>query len=223
MERLPSQVRMLLVCLVLCHALSGQVSRSNANTGPALVSNLIGEAEDADSPAGNGRYARQLAELLVPPKIGDTYLNRFSNRLSRADLMARRHERSWIPESVVAKAFNDLMLQVGGRSHHLPRTDANIVHQLRITLSEISSVLSTVNTHNSECLPSEAVQLMVQLLFHNGSIEGPCQLTSEARGAIKQHACADTDAIILIFKYCRSHSASELEKPFDHAALLFGM
>ncbi len=216
-------VRVLLVGLVSCPLVLAQASTSTGRAGPTIVGKIIAEAKAAESPNANYRYAQQLTEMLVPVQAGNAYSETFSSRLSRADLMARHNERAWIPESMVAKAFNDLMRNIGGRSGDLPHTDTNVVHQLRITFSEVSPALSTVNFHESECLPSEAVHLLVQLVSHNGSTEGPCPPKPEPNGALVQHACTDVDASILMSKFSRSHSAPEIRTVFDRAAQLFGI
>jgi len=183
---------------------------------PLQVGRLITDAKAADSQEGNYRYARRLAEWFVTSQTGDAYRDSFSRRLSSADLLARHDEREWIPESVVAQAYNDLLKQISGHAGDSLRTDARVVHQLRIILWKVSPAFSTVNSHSSECLPTEAVLLMYELLAHNGSAEGPCPH--------QQNPCVmKVDAIVLMSKYARSHSAAGQQKPFDHVAKLFGM
>jgi hypothetical protein len=230
--------RALVVWILSWPFLTGQLPVNTARMGPVTADRaaptpsefpperLIAEAKAANRPEGNYKYAKHLTEMLVPRRTGDAYIDAFSGRLSKADLMARHNERSWIPESAVAQAFNDLMNQISeihGQSGNPPQTDANVVHQLRITLSEVSAAFSTVNSHKSECLPSEAVNLMIQLLLHNGSLQGPCPPTPGPDGALVQHACADVDATLHIFRYSRSHSASDQRKVFDHLAGHFAM
>jgi len=199
----------------------GERNPGSGSTSPASA--LIAEAKAAGTQEGNQEYARRLTEWFVPRKTGDAYVDAFSSRLSKADLMARHDERGWIPESVIAQAFNDLMEQTSGKSGKPLRTDTNVVHQLRVTISEVSPALSAVKSISSECLPTEAISLRLQLLYRNGSLEDPCPPKPGPDGALVQHACVGPDATILMFRYSRSHSASDDEKLSDHVAKLFGM
>jgi hypothetical protein len=214
------------IALLFCPAVVlSQVPTNNAHPKPEIVTEIIAEAKAADSPEGNYKYARRLTDWFVTKQYGDAYLDAFSERLTRADLMARHHEREWISEGTVVEAYNYLLKQVGGHSSNSPQANVNTVHQLRITLSEVSPAFSTVNSNNSECLPIEAVQLMVQLLEHNGSIEGLCPPTSRTNGTLVQHnpCIVKDDALSLMSKYSRSRSSSEQQKSFDHIAKLFGI
>ena len=224
--RLMWLVRVLPVALLLCPVVAlSQVPTNNAHPKPEIVTEVIAEAKSADSSEGNYKYARRLTDWFVTNQSGDAYLDAFSERLTRADLMARHHEREWISETTVVEAYNYLLKQLGGHRNTAPQTNVNTVHQLRITLSEVSPALSTANLHKSECLPTEAVQLMIQLLEHNGSIEGLCPPTSGPNATlVQQNPCVvKNDALSLMSKYSRSRSPSEQQESFDHIAKLFGI
>ena len=217
-----SSTSIILWVAVLCS--SGQ-SPSNTPTNQGSVSRspgvvLVMAAETADTTEGNKDYAKHLTENFVPSQTGDAYISAFSNRLSEADLSARQGKRKWIPESAVAQAFNDLMKQTGGSF----RTDTNIVHQLRTSVLEVSPALSTVKSHISECLPSEAIMLMMQLLSRNGSSKDPCPPTPGPTGVLVQHACDEgVPTSVVISQYMNSHSRFENRMIFDHIAQIFGM
>jgi hypothetical protein len=214
------------IALLLCPAIAmSQVPTKNARAKPQAITEIIAEAKAADSPVENYKYAKRLTDWFVTKQTGDAYLDAFSERLTKADLMARHHEREWISESTIVDAYNYLLKQAGGNSSNSPQADINTLHHLRITLSEVSPALSTVNSHKSECLPTEAVQLMIQLLEHNGSIEGLCPPTPGANGTlVQQNPCiVKDDALSLMSKYSRSRSPSEQQKSFDHVAKLFGI
>jgi hypothetical protein len=205
-------------------ALLGQQLANSGETGVAAVGKLIAEAKAADTSEGSYKYARRVTEWLVPHQTGNAYRDAFAGRLSKADLMARHHERKWIPESLIAKAYNDLVKKIRRRSGNPPSANVSVVHQLRITSSEVSPALSTVNSQSSECLPTEAVQLMYQLLQHNGTVEGPCPPTPGPNGTPVQHQCPyDDDAWILMLEFSRTHSASQQQKLLDQTAKLFGL
>ena len=213
----------LLICLGCAPGSFPQNSQGagKAQTAPpeSPAGLLIAEAEAAGAQEGNQEYAKHLTEMFVTSRTGDAYIDAFSSRLSTADLMARRGKRGLIPESVVAQAFNDLMKETGGSY----QTDANIVHQLRITLSEVSPALSTVTSHDSECLPSEAVEIMVQLLSHDGVLRGPCPPMKPGVPERNARGCAEgPDADALVFAYMSSHPRSRRQAVYERVAQLFG-
>ena len=216
-----SSISIILWGAALCS--SGQSpSNTPTNQGSGSISPgalIVMEAEAADTKEDNQKYAKLLTENFVTSRTGDAYISAFSNRLSQADLSARQGKRNWIPESAVVQAFNDLMKQTGGPF----RTDTNTVHQLRISVLEVSPALSTVKSHNSECLPSEAIMLMMQLVPRNGSLKDWCPPTLGPTGALVQHACEGPTALVVIAKYVKSHSRSQDRMLFDHVAQILGM
>jgi hypothetical protein len=231
-------MRKAIVVIVVCQlflpsAARPQAAQSSAHTpqtasGPGSVQTippqwdlrrLVANAEAADTAEGSKAYGRQLAEMLLS-ETGDSYIDSFAGRLSAADLLARQGKRKLIPEGVVADAFNDMMKTV----HSSLRTDASVVHQLRATLHAISPSLSTVDSHNSVCLPSEAVNLFIQLLMHNGTLENLCPARPDATGRLVQHSCPGTlNANLAIRRYVSSHSRSQNEALYDQTAKVFGM
>lgn len=225
MKRLYLSVTFVAPCLLVAVLGTSGQSQSNARTNqgsvirsPGVV--LIEEAEAANAEEGNQKYAKLLTENFVPSQIGDAYISAFSSRLSGADFSARQGRRKWIPESAIVQAFNDLMKRTSGSF----RTDTNIVHQLRISVLEVSPSLSTVKSHGSECLPSEAIMLMMQLVSRNGSSKDPCPPTPTPSGALVQHACDEgIPALVVIADYVTSHSRLENRMLFDHVAQILGM
>lgn len=196
---------------------SRNVPGPDASQGLRRLGVLIAQAKAADSPEGSRQYARHVTEDFVFGRTGVEYIDAFSSRLSTADLLARRGERKWIPEKVVARAYNYLMAKTGGSSSRSIRTNSKVVHQIRITLSELSPALTTVTSHESDCLPSEAILLMSQLLLRNGSLNDRCPPLRPG-----SHGCVQTvNAVVLVFTYSRTHSASDCEGLINHVARLF--
>jgi len=187
---------------------------------PPPLASMIADAKGADNPEGSKVYARHLADWFVPHWQGDNYVDVFAARLSTGDLMARQGKRKWIPESVVAQAFNDMMIKV-----HAPlRTDVKVVHQIRTTLYAVSPAFSTVNSHPSTCLPSEAVYLMFELVMENGTLVDLCPPKKDASGHLVQSSCPGKfSAVTEISAYLHSHSRSQGEMLYNHVAKLFGM
>lgn len=133
---------------------------------------LAEAAEPAASRDAVNDYNEFLIKMLVSPQAGEAYVTAFSQRVGMADLMARHGHRKLISESSVAQAFNELMTQVADPQFQPPKTDAATVHKLRLMLKDSSPALSSVETHESECLPSEAFLLMTQLINNNPSYSG---------------------------------------------------
>ena len=104
---------------------------------------LIAKAEAADTPEGAQDYARYLTARFVAMRTEDAYVGTLSRRLATADLMTRQGKRNWIPENIVAQAFNDEMKEVVGPSGKPPQTDVSVVHQLRLVLYGISPHFSS--------------------------------------------------------------------------------
>ncbi len=143
----------------------------------SLIDSLIAKAKAAGTKEGARDYSDHLIKMLVPTKkVGNAYSSALSRRLAMAELAAREGKRSWVPEGSVAHAFNDLMKQAAdtsggpaGTSDRPIETNASIVHQLRLRLYNGSPHLSSVDSHSSECLPSEAMLIMQQLLITDGA------------------------------------------------------
>ncbi len=231
------KMKPLISMLVLCMAIFWVVPAFAQNSRGADVgqmqlsespiARLITEAKGADAPEGSQIYAERLAEMFIGDRAEKAYVTAFSRKLATADLATRRGQRKWIHESAIAQAFNDLMEQVSGASGEPLQTDANVVHQIRLALAEITPALTTVKRHSSECLPSEAVFLMNQLLLRNGYLVDRCPPQPGPNGGLVQHACAEIDspgfANSLVSRYSHSHSRSENKMLFDHVAQRFGM
>jgi hypothetical protein len=189
-----------------------------------LVNSLIEEAGAADSQEGRKVYADDLARLLVDGEVGSAYIDAFSLRLALAELMARHGKRKWVPEGVVAQAFNDLMKQVTEPSNKPLQTDASVVHRLRLSLDNTSPDLSTVQSHREDCLPSEAVLTMLLLLANNGAAGRllPDPLASKV-GYVTANAPSGPDARALLSRYLATHSRSESMALYEHVAKLFSL
>jgi hypothetical protein len=206
--------------------------RNEAATGPSHTSPidlLIALAKAADTREGARAYSEHLIKMLVPAKkAGNAYTSALSRRLAMADLAAREGKRSLIPEGSVAQAFNDLMRQAAdnsgrpaGASDRPIETNASVVHQLRLRLYNGSPHLSSVDSHSSECLPSEAMLIMQQLLITDGAValSDPSSTprahrAGEVRISSRKFPTADS----LVSRYVVSHSRSETVKLYDNLA-----
>ena len=185
------------------------------------LDSLIANAKAAGTKEGARDYSEYLIKMLVPTqKVGNAYSGALSRRLATADFAAREGKRSWVPESSVAQAFNDLMKQAAdtyggpaGASGRAIETNASIVHQLRLRLYSGSPYLSSVDSHSSECLPSEAMLIMQQLFLTDGAAPEPLR-PGEVRVTRRNFPPAD----LLVSRYVVSHSRSETVKLYDNLA-----
>ncbi len=187
---------------------------------------LIAAAKAADTQEGAQAYSEDLVKMLVAARMGKAYINALSRRLAMADLLARHGKRKWVPESSVAQAFNDLMEQVAPTSSQPFQTDTSFVHEMRLALNGISPALGSVDSHSSECLPSEAVLLLWQLLANNGAKlplpELPRKVGAPKGGYVIGRSISGPDARLLVFQYAASHTRFESVKLYDHVAQLLG-
>lgn len=192
------------------------------------IDSLIAKAKAAGSREGAQDYAEYLIKILVPTKkTGNAFSSALSRRLAIADFAVREGKLSWVSEGSVAQAFNDFMKQVAdtsggpaGTSGRAIQTNASVVHQLRLRLYSGSPYLSSVNAHSSECLPSEAMLIMQQLLLTDGgatlsdpSSTGPLR-PGEVRLTSRKFPTADS----LVSRYVVSHSRSETVNLYDNLA-----
>lgn len=187
----------------------------------SMIFSLIAKAKAADTKEGARDYSEYLIKMLVPTKkTGNAYSSALSSRLAMADIAAREGKLSWVPEGSVAQAFNDLMKQAAdtsgrpeGASYSPIETNASVVHQLRLRLFNGSPYLSSVDSHSSECLPSEAMLIMQQLFLSDGDLP-PTLRPGEVRFSRRKFPNADS----LVSRYVVSHSRSETVKLYDNLA-----
>lgn len=185
-----------------------QAAPHSPPSSPVAV--LIAEASNANSQAGSLQYAKHLTRMFVMPQTGPAFLAQFTRRLAAADLAARQGKHRWVPESAVAQAFNDFMQRISpGTALH---TDAATVHRLRVTLAAVSPELSAVASHPVDCLPSEAIDVMLQLVSHNGQAE-PSAQNPLPLGA---------SAVALLGRYARTHTTAGNAAAYESIAQLFG-
>jgi hypothetical protein len=193
------------------------------------IDSLIAKAKAAGTKEGARAYSEYLIKMLVPTKkTGNAYSSALSRRLVMADLAAREGKQSWVPEGSVAQAFNDLIKQaadtsggLAGASGRAIQTNASVVHQLRLRLYNGSPYLSSVDSRSSECLPSEAMLLMQQLLLTDGTgmLSDPSSTPEPLRpGEVRLTSRNFPTADSLVSRYVVSHSRSETVKLYDNLA-----
>ena len=125
------------------------------------------EAESAD-PAGIHQFSEDLIGLVVPKQAGNTYLNSITDRLAKADQIARHGKDKLVPEVEIALAFNNLMKKIDAPF----RTDEATVRRFRQHSIAVPSLpaLLTADRNAVYCSPAEAVYLLYLLLWANGDL-----------------------------------------------------
>lgn len=178
-----------------------------------LVQALIDAAGTTDTEEGVKQYSGQLARMLVDDKVGGRYAASLSQRLTVAELAARRGERKFVPESSVAQAFNELMKRIETGPPPPLSTTALVVHQLRIAIRNTSPALSSMRPDNSDCLPSETVMLLFLLLVNDGKFSvAAAPIGAKSGVSIRQDS---PSAGMLLRRYLTLRSRSESANLYD--------
>jgi hypothetical protein len=189
-----------------------------------MLISLSAAAAPADNRDAVYEYNDLVVKMVISPRAGDAFFTSFSQRVSRADLLARGGNRKLISEGTVVQAFNDLMIKVTDPEIKGPplKTNAAIVHQMRLNLQGISPDLSSVGAHPSECTPSEAFLLMYWLL-HIDPAKAAAELTTKAQPGLSVHFNGPNYPDVLYSHYTESHSHSDTLKLYDQMAKTFGI
>jgi hypothetical protein len=151
-------------------ALSAQTAGSPSIGGPStFLNSLSAYAQRADSSPGDVNYATELIRMMASHVSRDDVAV-LARRLASADQAARHDPGRYVAETAVAAAFNRFMAQVQGRDALSFRTDALVVHRMRLVLAGNSTSLTSIKKHPTSCLPDEAVLLMILLRYNNGTV-----------------------------------------------------
>lgn len=159
-----------LATLITPSAVSAQATGTFSTSGPSTFLNSLSlDAQRADSPAGDLNYATELIRMMAS-HVSRGDVAQLARRIATADQAARHDPSKYIPEGVVAVAFNGLMAQVLDKSATAIRTDTQTVHRMRGVLAANAPALTSIKEHPASCLPDEAVLLMFELKFSNGRV-----------------------------------------------------
>jgi hypothetical protein len=125
------------------------------------------EAEASD-PAGIHQYSEDLLGLVVPDRVGYSYLNALTARLAKAEQLAREGKGKLIPDAEIVRVFNALMRKIGAPSAF--KADEAGLREFRarsIAVHTFPALLSA-NRNGTNCNPAEAVYLLHLLLWNDG-------------------------------------------------------
>jgi hypothetical protein len=169
MERLKCLALALVIGAAFCPTVAGAQSSAQPYymLGYHSQDDLLNHEAEASDPAGIHKYSEQLIGLLLPEDVVDGYKDSLSDRLARAEQMAREGKGKLVPEADVARSFNDLMKRIGSSF----RTDEASVRKFRahsIAVPALPALLSA-DRNGAYCNPGEAVYLLYLLMLYNGA------------------------------------------------------
>jgi hypothetical protein len=142
---------------------SAQAASQPSSQPPNMIDTLNKEAEASDS-EGIHKYSEGLIHGLVGTSAGPVYEKSVTDRLARAELLARQGKRKLISEAEIAQAFNQLMRETGAPDPF--KADVSVVEDLRGEFAKLLPALITRVQNGSYCNPGEAVYIL-ELLIQN--------------------------------------------------------
>ena len=129
-----------------------------------IFQTLTEQADLSNTDNGLKLYCQTLIKILTGAAPGDAYGDMLSYRLYMAQRMTLDSKKHLVSENDVARAFNLMMAKVIPKKTPAIKTTIEEVHSTRVFLSHVAPTLTSVQTNNSTCYPSEAV-LLVHLLI----------------------------------------------------------
>ncbi len=132
---------------------------------PFVTLNKEAEATDL---AGLHEYIQRLVGMLAGiDNLDAAYRASFTDRLARAELLARKGKRKLISETAIVESFNDLMRRTGAPGS--VRADvAEVKKSRRGFKNELPAIIS--ESRNGEyCNPGEAVWVIESLIENTGT------------------------------------------------------
>jgi hypothetical protein len=139
-----------------------------------ILQALTEQADLSNTDNGLKLFTQTLVKVLTGAAPGDAYGDMLSYRLYMAQRMTLDGKKHLVSENDVAHAFNLMMARVVPKNGPSIKTTVEEVHSTRVFLSHVAPTLTSVQSHNSTCYPSEAV-LLVHLLIglHDPQPKGP--------------------------------------------------
>ena len=147
---------------------------------------LFDQEAAASDPSGIHKYSRDVIDSILPNQwtygqspsgrmetfmlefLGDDYAATLADRLAKAEQAARAGHGKLIAESDIARAFNDLMKELGAPPSL--RTDEASIRKFREHAAAIKAfpALFSADRNGTNCNPGEAVFLLSLLISDNG-------------------------------------------------------
>lgn len=130
------------------------------------VGAMLSQDAESSDPAGIHAYAEDLAHFLLPDRVGEKYIDSFSDRLARAEQEAREGKRQLIPDTQVAAVFDEI-----ARKTNFPAMPNSLetLRRLRadLQIAKKYPALITAERNGTNVSPGEAVYLIAVLLLED--------------------------------------------------------
>lgn len=229
MDGLKSLVVGLVAGLILCTPLAGQQAPNCAH----VLFCLFNQEAAASDPAGIHNYSKDLIGLIVPLEVGNAEIKSVTDRLARAEQMARTGSGKLVAEADVVQAFNELMAKIGAPQS--VRTDDASMRRFRehtVSIKAFPELLSA-DRNGSNCNPGEAVFLFFLLMSDNGvlyeknldtaqELLQPYDQQSWGAGGGVGRIAGGPEAQKLLSSYVSHHNRKETAKLFNDLAGILG-
>jgi len=158
-------LKCLAVSLVIGLALSAVQATSQPSPQPPNTMDTLNKEAEAIDPAGIHAYSNDLIQMLAGVRGGGVvYADSLTDRLARAELEARQGKRKLISEADIAKAFNNLMSEIGAPDS-LKADIAEVEKERDAFKKELPAMISQ-EKNGSYCNPGEAVYVL-ELMIEN--------------------------------------------------------
>lgn len=225
MRTLTCVVSSLVFCVSFCPPVTGQPHppRSTSFLG------LFNQEAAASDPAGIQMYSEDVVQLIVPESVGKDYIRSLSERLAKAEERAREGKGNLVPESAIARSFDELMQGIGAPPAW--RADVAQIRKFRARSATASnlSALFTAGRSGTNCNPGEAVLLLYLLILNNGKLietssdfgNAPAS-RQQSSELIRSTEDPDQASSELLSTYGLKHSHHNVKKLFDHVAQTLG-
>jgi len=157
------------LCVIFLAVCSQAAAQQPAHCAQNLFC-LFNQEARATDPVGIHEYSHDLIELIAPPETGKSYIDSLVNRLAGDEQSARAQKGKLVPEADVARAFNELMSEIGAPLSL--KTDEATVQRFREHAASIRAFpeLLTAGRNGRKCNPGEAVFLLYLLLSNSGHL-----------------------------------------------------
>jgi hypothetical protein len=177
---------------------------------PNTLETLNKEAQASD-PAGIHEYSQHLIRILEITHKDSAFVGSLTDRLARAELMARQGKRKLISEADIAHAFNALMRETGAPNTLTASVGA--VHSNRVGFEGTLPAVISQRANGSLCNPGEAVWVVSMLIANVGRPAAP---PSEPEHEPRFVAGGAPPVQRHLELFYANHSQSDVAEAFEH-------
>jgi len=209
-------LKYLALALVVGLALCPLIAASQLPTRPPNTMEKLNKEAEASDPAGIHEYSQDLIQKLVGVRAGrPAYADELTNRLARAEMMARHGKRKLISEEAIANAFNDLMQRTAAPSSF--KADVAEVEKSRLAFENELPAMISESRNGKYCYPGEAIWVVVMLIENVGAHFPPLL------NSVPQVSGYVPPVRLHIEQYFSSHSPNEVAHVLDRLAKNLGI